>query len=194
MKLVKTFLLSFVLLAVFSSCKTKNNSKKNNSENNNSEMTTSETNESDKSMSEMDKSDKNESNKDNSERVQNHPIPRLLITSEIGDISKSSEAYTIKSAKIKGNLLTLDVTFDCGCNPHQFSFVGSDMIAKSLPPIRSTKLVLKKVNGEGAKPCKEKSSQIIDIDIKTMAYQQIPGSEIYLNIAGHTERILYTFN
>ncbi len=26
--------------------------------------------------------------------------------------------------EIKDNLLTLNVTFECGCNPHQFSFVA----------------------------------------------------------------------
>lgn len=184
MKLFKTFMLSLVLLAAFSSCKTKNNSSKNNAENNNSEMKNS-----DKNNSEIENSEK-----ESTERVQNLPLPRLLIISEVGDISKSSEGYTIKSAAIKDNLLTLDVTFDCGCVPHQFSFVGSDMVAKSLPPIRSAKLILKKVNSKDTSPCKEKSSQIIDIDLKAMAYQQIPGSEIYLNIAGYTERILYTFH
>ena len=116
------------------------------------------------------------------------------MVAEIGNISEDSEEYKIESAEIKDNLLTLNVTFECGCNPHQFSFVGSEMIAKSLPPIRSVKLTLKKVNGKEAKPCTEKSSQVIDIDISSMAYQQIPGNEIYLNIAGHSERLLYTFH
>ena len=154
MKIFKTFLMAFILLAAFSSCKTKKNT----------------------------------------ERIQYHPIPRLLVISEIGNISEKSEEYTIESAEIKDNLLTLKVNFECGCNPHQFSFVGSEMVAKSLPPIRSVKLILKKVNGEGTKPCKEMSTQIIDVEISTMAYQQIPGNEIYLNIAGVSERILYTFN
>jgi hypothetical protein len=131
--------------------------------------------------------------KSNGQRVQIQPKPRLLLQAEIGNISEKSEDYTIGSAEIKDNLLTLNVTFECGCNPHQFSFAGSEMIAKSLPPIRSVKLILKKVNGEGKKPCKEKSSQIIDVDISTMSYQQISGNEIYLNIAGYDERILYTY-
>ena len=132
--------------------------------------------------------------KKDAERIQHHPIPRLFLLSEIGDISEKSEEYTIESAEIKGNLLTLKVVFECGCTPHQFSFVGSEMIAKSLPPIRAVKLILKKVNGEDTNPCKEKSSQVIDIDISSLSYQQIPGNEIYLNIAGVSERILYTYN
>ena len=145
--------MSFVLLAVFSACKSKSNS----------------------------------------QRIQIHPKPRLFLAAEIGNISEASEEYKIESAEIKDNLLILNVTFECGCNPHQFSFVGSDMVAKSLPPIRSSKLILKKVNGEETKPCKEMSSQVIDIDISSLSYQQIPGNEIYLKIAGVSERLLYTF-
>lgn len=132
--------------------------------------------------------------KSNSQRVQIHPKPRLLLVSEIGDVSQKSEKYTIESAEIKENLLILNVTFECGCNSHQFSFVGSDMIAKSLPPIRSAKLVLKTINESENKPCEEISSQTIDIDISALAYRQVPGNEIYLNIDGYTERILYTFH
>ncbi len=153
MKIFNTLLLSFVLMAAFSSCKTKSNS----------------------------------------QRVQIHPKPRLLLMAETGDISEKSETYTIESAEIKDNLLILNVTFDCGCNPHQFSFVGSEMIAKSLPPIRSTKLLLKKVGDEEMKPCDEKFSQVIDVDLKNLAYQQIPGNQIYLNLDGYAERLLYTF-
>lgn len=131
--------------------------------------------------------------KNNSQRIQVQPMPRLLLTSEIGDISQNSEKYTIESAEINKNILTLNVTFDCGCNPHRFSFVGSDMVAKSLPPIRSTKLVLKMVSEKENKTCEEKSSQIIDIDISNLAYQQIPGNEIYLNIDGFAERVIYTY-
>ncbi len=154
MKVILPLFWSFMLMAAFSSCKTKSNS----------------------------------------QRIQIHPKPRLLLTSEIGDISQPSEKYTIESVEIKENLLTLNVTFECGCNPHQFSFVGSDMIAKSLPPIRSAKLVLKKINEKESKPCEEMSSQVIDIDISTLAYRQVPGNEIYLNIDGYSQRILYTYH
>lgn len=154
MKILKTLLMSFILLAAFSSCKTKNNS----------------------------------------QRVQIYPKPRLLIIAETGNISEKSETYTIESAEIKDNLLTMNVTFDCGCNPHQFHFVGSEMIAKSLPPIRSVKLVLKKVGDEEMKPCNEKYTQVIDVEISNMAYQQIPGNQIYLNLDGFAERLMYTFN
>lgn len=153
MKIFKTLMLSFVLLAAFSSCKTKSNS----------------------------------------QRVQILPKPRLLLVAETGNISETSLGYTIESAEIKENLLTLVVTYDSGCNPHQFSFVGSDMVAKSMPPIRSAKLILKNTGDEDFKPCTEKYSQTIDIVISSLAYQQIPGNEIYLKIDGYSERLKYTF-
>lgn len=177
MQIFRSFMLSLVLLAAFSSCKTKNNSDKNKIDKNN----------------EKNKSDMSNSDNNNSESVNNHSKPRLLLVSEIGNISETSEKYTIESAEIKDNILTLSVMFDCGCNPHQFSFVGSEMIAKSLPPIRAAKLILKKVGAQNTKSCNEVSSQIIDVDISNLAYVQEPGNEIYLNIAFANERLLYTF-
>lgn len=112
-----------------------------------------------------------------------------MITASIGEINVPSDPITISGIKVQGNTLLIDVNYSGGCAEHEFSVVGSPMIAKSLPPIRAIQLIH---NGNGDQ-CKMMVMKTLEVDIKALAYQQESGSKIFLTLDGWKERIEYTF-
>lgn len=67
--------------------------------------------------------------------------PSLNIEAEIGDMTQESKNVQILKSKIDGNHLILKIGYSGGCTTHEFQFLGSAMISKSLPPIRTVRLV-----------------------------------------------------
>jgi hypothetical protein len=107
---------------------------------------------------------------------------------ELGDINQVSDSISILSAAITGNTINLEVSYSGGCQPHKFLLIGSPMIAKSLPPIRSVVLVHQANNDM----CKKQIIETLSFDIREFAYTQNE-SEILLSIKGYDNRILYRF-
>lgn len=108
---------------------------------------------------------------------------------EIGKIPTKSDTLNIRDVTIRGNTLTMVVSYTGGCADHEFRLIGSQMISKSLPPIRYVKLI-HNANGDA---CEVLTSKTLRFDITALAYQKEAGSEIMLNIDGTTENIKYTF-
>lgn len=115
-----------------------------------------------------------------------------VITATIADqeMDQKSDDYTINSIEIKGNVMTLDVSYSGGCTEHSFAMTGSQVISKSLPPIRSIQLI-HNANGE---TCRELKSTKVSVNIESLAYKQEEGSEIYLTLNGWKDRILYKYD
>ncbi len=116
------------------------------------------------------------------------PERNIKLIAEIGKF-KDSDLLNIQSAKIIKNTLFLVVTYSGGCAEHKFSFIGSPMIMKSLPPKRSVKLIHDKNNDS----CRSIVTKTIEIDLKNIAYDQTPGSEIVFMIEGWDDQLKYTF-
>ena len=114
---------------------------------------------------------------------------KTMLTAEIGKINAPSDAVVIKSVRVEGNKLFLDIQYSGGCEEHAFQFIGSPVIAKSLPPIRAVQLV-HAANGDA---CKKLIEQTLEIDISALAYKKEIESKIFLNLQGWAERIAYTF-
>lgn len=113
----------------------------------------------------------------------------VKVKAEIGDLNTESAPITIESAEIRGNLLYLDVSYSGGCEEHYFRVIGSQMIAKSMPPIRGIKLI----HDNNSDSCKKLEKVKLEINIKELAYKQEQGSEIYLNIDGLDQKLLYKY-
>jgi hypothetical protein len=113
----------------------------------------------------------------------------LMITAILGEFEKNSDPIEIIENRIVGNKLLLTVSYNGGCNEHTFKFIGSTSISKSLPPIRSVQLV----HNSNGDLCKKLITETIEIDLKALAYQQQPGSTIFLSIEGIKEQIEYTY-
>ena len=101
----------------------------------------------------------------------------------------TSDSITIIDAKIIGNKLHLNVSYSGGCKNHDFKIIGNSLISKSLPPIRSVRLIHYANNDE----CKKLILGNLIIDITELAYKKESGSEIYLQLEGVKERLLFTF-
>jgi hypothetical protein len=74
-----------------------------------------------------------------------------------------------------------------------FDLTGSPSISKSLPPIRTMRLDVKKIPLKKGDSAVVMMEQTLVFDITEFAYKQEVGSEIYLQFEGAKERILYTY-
>jgi hypothetical protein len=108
----------------------------------------------------------------------------------LGDNNQNSISTTINNVVLKDNTLEISINYIGGCAKHEFELVGSEMIAKSLPPIRSINLIHKTIDEES---CKRIMYDTLYFDITNLAYQKTSGSVIKLNLAGWKEQIVYTF-
>lgn len=102
---------------------------------------------------------------------------------------RTSDAFKILDAKISKNQLLLNVSYSGGCEKHSFKIIGDLLLSKSLPPIRSVKLIHYGNNDA----CKKLIIENLVIDIIDLAYKQEEGSEIYLSLKGWNEKISYIF-
>jgi hypothetical protein len=108
----------------------------------------------------------------------------------LGDLNQSSFPTTIHDASLNDNILRLSIGYTGGCAKHNFELVGSEMISKSLPPIRSIKLIHTTIDEES---CKRAMFDTLYFDLSNLAYQKTNGSVIKLNLEGYKEQIVYTF-
>lgn len=115
-------------------------------------------------------------------------MPDYLVKATIGDYQESDPIY-INSAEIKGNTLTLEVSYSGGCTEHSFEFIGSPVVMKSQPPKRTVKLV----HHSQDDTCEEHISQQIVIDLKDIAYSQESGSEIILLLSGYKGELHFIY-
>ena len=109
---------------------------------------------------------------------------------ELGIYPSQSDKFDILDVKISGNIMTLKIGYSGGCKNHEFSIIGSQMISKSLPPIRNIQLI----HNSNDDSCENYVTQNLDIDISNLAYKKVNGSDIILKLNGWKERIVYTYN
>ena len=122
--------------------------------------------------------------------ITNKEYPDINVKAKIGDTKIESSSVQILKSSIDGNLLTLKIGYSGGCAEHSFEFIGSEMIAKSLPPIRNVRLI-HHANGE---TCRIYIERKLVIDLRDLAYEKKSGSQIKLNISGQKDQqILYTY-
>ena len=120
--------------------------------------------------------------------ITNREYPSLNIVAVIGDLSVESKNFQILKSKIEGNNLILKIGYSGGCSTHEFEFIGSAMISKSLPPIRSVKLIHRTDD-----TCREYIERQLVVDLKELAYKKEAGSQIKLNVGANGGQLLYTY-
>ena len=102
---------------------------------------------------------------------------------------KEAAPLTIDTLQIE--VATLRLYYTSSTSLENFELVGSPNIAKSFPPIRSCKILASnkasKNNGKQLELC------VVEFDIKPLANKMIAESPIYLQIAGHSEKILFAY-
>lgn len=111
------------------------------------------------------------------------------VKATVGDLSQKSDFYTINSASIEGNELLLEIEYSGGCARHDFQFVGSPALSKSLPPQRAVRLIHK----NGGDQCESIVYQTIRVDISDLAVAQTPGNQVILKLDQYSEDLPYIF-
>lgn len=112
------------------------------------------------------------------------------IAAEIGENSVVSAPLTITSVSVSGNIMTIGISYNGGCKDHVFRVVGSSVLAKSLPPIRTFQII----HNSNEDKCEKIMTENLKVDISALAYKQEKGSEIYLTLNGWDEKIKYVFD
>jgi hypothetical protein len=135
------------------------------------------------------KSTKNVASAENPSKDTVQKNENVVIAASIGRIDQASDPISISDVRIEGNKMLIDVSYGGGCAEHQFQVIGSPMISKSLPPIRSIQLV-HVANGD---KCKMNVMKTLEVDLKELSYKQEAGSKIYLTLGGWSQQIEYTF-
>ena len=115
---------------------------------------------------------------------QNNRIKAIL-----GEKKTISAPIQISGVAIEGNTMLIDLSYSGGCGEHSFEMIGSLMMAKSLPPIRTVHLI--HITTEDK--CKKLIMTQIKVDISDLAFKKEKGSEIYLALDGWGEKIKYVF-
>ncbi|MFN5909868.1 MAG: hypothetical protein ACK45H_00905 [Bacteroidota bacterium] len=114
----------------------------------------------------------------------------VKITAQVRDSKQDiSDNFEILDHRVEGNNLFLKVSYSGGCKDHSFLVIGDPNIAKSLPPIRSVKLI----HRSNQDACRELIEELLEIDITPLTYKKEEGSTIYLNFEGIEERITYIY-
>jgi hypothetical protein len=108
-------------------------------------------------------------------------------------VDMGTEFFQVQSMNIIGNLLYVMVKAHPILSAENFDLTGSANISKSLPPIRAIRLDVKKIPIKKGDSPVAMLEQTLVFDITELAYKQESGSQIYLQLEGAKERILYTY-
>jgi hypothetical protein len=120
------------------------------------------------------------------------PLEYMQIqSSEINDslYQTETEPIQIDSLQLEANILTL--FYSCPDDPGEVRLVGSSMIAKSFPPIRSCKLMStsNKMRSHNLSPFKGS----VVFDLKPLSHKTTKDAPTYLQIQGWPEKLLFIY-
>jgi hypothetical protein len=116
------------------------------------------------------------------------PQTSVIYTSELTQDMRSagqSEPLGIESVEITGNQMSVGVKYSGGCKVHDFKLIGHKMLSKSLPPIRSVKII----HNSNEDDCREIIEEVLIFDISNLAFDK---EEIIFMLDGYSDRISYT--
>jgi len=111
------------------------------------------------------------------------------VDARIGEFVKHSDPLNIDTVIIKGNTMFIHVRYGGGCTTHEFEVIGSPMLAKSYPPIRSIQLVHRANNDM----CLAMVQNIIEVNVTSLVEKTKEGSEIFFVLDGWTQRIHHRY-
>ena len=112
-----------------------------------------------------------------------------IITAKIGKVNQYSDTFNINSVEIKGDYLLLEIKYYGGSTKHDFEFIGSSTLSKSLPPLRTVQLI----HFSNQDICKKEIVEKLRVDISELSYKKEKGSLIYFNLIGWEKRLEYLF-
>lgn len=111
--------------------------------------------------------------------------------SVINDSLYRSESEPIQIDSIKLEEDQLIFFYSCADDPGELSLIGSSMLAKSFPPIRSCKLMSSgpKARSHNLKPY----AGTVQFDVRPLSHKFVKDAPTYLQIQGWPEKILFIY-
>lgn len=119
-------------------------------------------------------------------------VPKATVI-EIKKEKEGEDPFILQSTKILGNQLHLLVKAHPELNPSAFTLTGESVLSKSLPPIRNIHLNIVHFPLTSFAEEKEWKELRLVFDVSELAYKKESGSQIYLQLEGANERLLYTY-
>ena len=101
----------------------------------------------------------------------------VVLSNDFVTYSRNNTETKILNAFISDSTLTLNISYNGGCETHGFELIGSKMIQKSYPPIRSVMLVHHSNNDD----CRELVEQELKFNVSKFKYSN---SSILLKLTG----------
>lgn len=103
-------------------------------------------------------------------------------------IGKFPEGDPVKilAASVTGNTLSLEVSYSGGCGMHDFEFIGSEFILKSMPPKRQVQLI----HYNRGDQCESIVNQKVEVDIRDLSYNEM---DIILLLKDWKEELKYHY-
>jgi hypothetical protein len=111
-------------------------------------------------------------------------IKDVTVSNDFSEFTRNSSETEIIEASILDSTLTLNIKYNGGCKDHTFELIGSQMIQKSMPPIRGIMLAHYSNNDD----CREVIEEELKFNVAKFKY---PNGDIYLNLQGYKERVLF---
>ena len=100
----------------------------------------------------------------NSKSTQTNDSIKLSPVNIVDDVSiytRNNSETTILKASIEGSILVLNISFNGGCEIHDFELIGSEVLLKSNPPVREVKLIHNANNDD----CRELVKKELKFDV-----------------------------
>jgi len=123
------------------------------------------------------------------EKKSNQEVSAIIVH-ESYSYPKDAAPFEITKATIKGDILTLDVSYSGGCKEHSFSLHGTKMYMKSMPP----KLGIFLEHDSNDDTCRELKTEQLNFNISEIKY---PGTEkdytIIISINNYEGEIEYKY-
>lgn len=115
-------------------------------------------------------------------------VPKLMVNMDYQP-SKDMAPFTIKSAAVKEDFLTVTVEYSGGCETHNFNLISRGMYMKSMPP--QLPIMLDHDNNGDA--CREVKSEKLVFDLKPARYGNETSGEVHLRLDGWDEKLIYKY-
>jgi hypothetical protein len=112
-------------------------------------------------------------------------VKELIVDKEFHPIE--AENFSIYSASIDGDILTLSVNYHGGKAFHEFELLFNGIYMKSMPP--QVNLFLK--HSHTPENCEKLISETVHFDLKNLRLGE--KGTVIIRLAGYTERLEYTY-
>jgi hypothetical protein len=119
------------------------------------------------------------------------PKPEIKsVVTESGFVEPENNAsFTVKSIKVKGDILNIEVEYSGGCQKHEFELFFNGMYMKSMPP-KAGLILVHKNNGDN---CRELITETLKFDLTPTRYGDTKDYTIIFSMNNYKGEFEYSY-